>query len=140
MNLCIVQVPRLRKDQPAENSQPNTEESADEEIFRESFFQLRKSCDTPLFNRLRISRFDPFCLEKIRCEHGTTTVLLQWLERLPLERSCNSQRPSKWYLPCGLRRGGLRVRRYLWQAVKHCVGGRVIPLWPGCQRALCAVS
>src|SRR5438046_1318460 len=28
----------------------------------------------PNFNRLRISRFDSFCLEKIRFEHGTTTV------------------------------------------------------------------
>jgi hypothetical protein len=32
---------------------------------------------TLLFNRLQVSRFHPFCLEMIRFEHGTTTVLLQ---------------------------------------------------------------
>src|SRR6266446_2511727 len=47
-------------------------------------------------------------------------------------RNCSQNiLPSDTYLPCGLRRGGHRVHRYLWQAVKHYVGGRLIPLWPG---------
>jgi hypothetical protein len=32
---------------------------------------------TPIFNGLQVGRFDPFCREVIRFEHGTTTVLLQ---------------------------------------------------------------
>ena len=36
---------------------------------------------TPLFNRLQVGRFDPFCWVMIRFEHGTTTVLLQSREQ-----------------------------------------------------------
>jgi hypothetical protein len=34
----------------------------------------------PLFSSLQVRHFDPFCLEMIPFEHGTTTALLQRIE------------------------------------------------------------
>src|SRR6476661_5958190 len=88
---------------------------------------------TPLFNGLQVGRFDPFCWVMIRFERGTTTVLLQWIERPPLERGAAIQNTLPM-VPT-LRPTSRRSRSApFWQAVRHCVGRRVIPLWPGCHK------